>query len=141
MPCTKPLDAWRGQPTSNGKRPIVFQAKDAPPPASFFPLKLPCGQCINCRLERSRQWAVRCMHEASLYENNAFVTLTYDEQHVPLNGSLDVTELQGYMKRLRKHEKKKFGSSLVVSMAKNYCVLTFTYASLIMTMRIKLCGK
>ena len=35
-------------------------------------LTLPCGNCIGCRLERSRQWAVRCMHEASLYEDNCF---------------------------------------------------------------------
>jgi len=32
-------------------------------------LNLPCGQCIGCRLERSRQWAMRVMHEAQLHEN------------------------------------------------------------------------
>ena len=32
-------------------------------------LSLPCGQCVGCRLERSRQWAMRCMHEASLYSH------------------------------------------------------------------------
>jgi hypothetical protein len=28
-------------------------------------LKIPCGRCIGCRLEYSRQWAMRCHHEAS----------------------------------------------------------------------------
>lgn len=36
-----------------------------------------CGQCVGCRLERSRQWAVRCVHEAQLHKENCFITLTY----------------------------------------------------------------
>lgn len=63
---------------------------------------LPCSQCIGCRLERSRQWAVRCMHEASLYENNCFLTLTYDNHHLPENKSLVLDDLQRFLKRLRK---------------------------------------
>lgn len=47
-------------------------------------------------------WAVRCMHEASLYENNCFLTLTYDEAHLPENGSLDKRDFQLFMKRLRR---------------------------------------
>lgn len=46
-------------------------------------LFLPCGQCIGCRLERSRQWAIRCTHEASQHEDNCFITLTYDSNTVP----------------------------------------------------------
>jgi len=38
---------------------------------------IPCGKCVACRLARSREWALRCMHEASLSDNNIFVTLTY----------------------------------------------------------------
>lgn len=65
-------------------------------------LELPCGQCIGCRLERSRQWAMRCMHEASLHEANAFITLTYDDAHLPHGGSLQYRDFQLFMKRLRK---------------------------------------
>lgn len=61
-------------------------------------LFLSCGQCVGCRLERSRQWAVRCMHEASLYEDNCFVTLTYERSSV----SLRYRDFQLFMKRLRK---------------------------------------
>lgn len=65
-------------------------------------LELPCGQCIGCRLERSRQWAMRCMHEASLHESNSFITLTYDESNLPPGGSLTYRDFQLFMKRLRK---------------------------------------
>lgn len=60
---------------------------------------LSCGQCWGCRLEHSRQWAIRCVHEAQLYDSNVFVTLTYAETGftlVPRDFTL-------FMKRLRKH--------------------------------------
>ena len=37
------------------------------------------GNCVGCDLERSCQWAVRCMHEAAMWDENCFVTLTVDE--------------------------------------------------------------
>lgn len=58
-------------------------------------------------MERARQWAVRCMHEASLYEENCFITLTYDDQHLPDGNSLDYQEFQLFMKRLRKKAGRK----------------------------------
>lgn len=68
-------------------------------------LTLPCGQCIGCRLERSRQWAVRCMHEASLYSRNCFITLTYSDENLPADRSLHYEDFQKFMKRLRKEVK------------------------------------
>ena len=65
-------------------------------------LELPCGQCIGCRLERSRQWAMRCVHESSLHEDNAFITLTYDDSCLPPGGSLVYADFQKFMKRLRR---------------------------------------
>jgi len=61
-----------------------------------------CGQCIGCRLERSRQWAIRCHHEASLHDKNSFVTLTYNDENLPEDGSLSIRHFQLFMKRLRK---------------------------------------
>lgn len=92
--------------TSTGKPSIVWQASHAAPGLSPFPLKLPCGQCVGCRLERSRQWAMRCVHEAQLYKRNCFVTLTFDTAHLPEDGSLSVRDFQLFMKRLRKHAKR-----------------------------------
>lgn len=42
------------------------------------------------------------MHEASLYEHNYFVTLTYDEDHIHPFWSLKKKDYQDFMKRLRK---------------------------------------
>lgn len=96
MPCFKPLDAWQGE---DGR--VAFVER----PDSVRTLQLPCGQCIGCRLERSRQWAVRCMHESQLHEYSSFVTLTYNDDNVQT--SLDYKDFQLFMKRLRKQYKSK----------------------------------
>lgn len=65
-------------------------------------MTVPCGQCIGCRLEYSRRWAMRCLHEASLHVDNCFLTLTYADEHLPAYGSLDKRAFPKFMKRLRK---------------------------------------
>lgn len=67
-----------------------------------LPVEVPCGQCIGCRLEKARQWAVRLVHEAQFHDFRWFLTLTYDDEHLPVNGSLDKRHFQLFMKRLRK---------------------------------------
>lgn len=67
------------------------------------PTYRPCGMCIGCKLEYSRQWAVRCTHESSLYKDNCFITLTYDDKNLPEDQSIHKSELQNFIKRLRKH--------------------------------------
>lgn len=64
-------------------------------------ITLACGQCIGCRLAKSQQWAIRCLHESKLHPTSMFLTLTYDEAHVPANGSLDHRHFQLFMKKLR----------------------------------------
>lgn len=103
MACTSPLKGYRSrQPNDNGKFPIVFNRKDG---EEF--LDVPCGQCIACRLERSRQWAMRIMHETSLHSDNCFLTLTYDDQHLPIDGSLNKSHFQKFIRALRKKFKSK----------------------------------
>ena len=100
MPCFHPLRGWRSRElTDDGKRRVVFTRSQG---FSDMPVSLPCGQCVGCRLERSRQWAVRCVHEASLHEDNSFITLTYNNSHLPEDGSLKLRHWQLFMKRLRK---------------------------------------
>lgn len=65
-------------------------------------LTLPCGRCIGCRIERARQWSVRVMHEAASWDETCFCTLTYDDDNVPSSGSLQYSDYQKFMKRLRK---------------------------------------
>jgi len=57
---------------------------------------------MGCRIERSRQWAVRCKHEASMHDENCFITLTFDDAHLPFRGSLSYEPFQRFLKRLRK---------------------------------------
>lgn len=63
-------------------------------------LTLPCGRCCGCKLERSRQWAVRCMHEAQMHPENCFITLTYNDENAQYD--LIYRHYQKFMKRLRK---------------------------------------
>lgn len=100
MACSHPLLAYRGRKTgSTGKRPLVFHPRDG---FSDLPVKLPCGWCLQCRLEKARQWSLRCMHEASLYDDNCFVTITYNDDNLPASGSINKRDLQLFLKRLRK---------------------------------------
>ncbi len=101
MPCFHPITAWRSRAgkNENGSWPLVFNEKDG---YSDYKVLVPCGRCVGCRLDRSRDWAVRLMHESSLYDSNLFVTLTYDNAHLPLDGSLNKKHFQDFMKRLRK---------------------------------------
>lgn len=52
-------------------------------------------------------WAHRCSHEASQWEHNTFVTLTFDDEHVPQDGALNTRELQLFVKRVRKHARSR----------------------------------
>lgn len=95
MPCFSPLTAYRSQ---GGK--VVFNPKDG---WVDRPLDIPCGQCIGCRIEKSRQWALRCVHEAEMHERNCFITLTYRPECIPEGGSLCLADWQNFAKRLRKN--------------------------------------
>ncbi|AXH77429.1 MAG: replication initiator protein [Microviridae sp.] len=116
MACFNPLVAYRAKMPNavTGKFSMVFNSRDAACPDD--PLKLPCGQCIGCRLERSRQWAIRCVHEASLYERNCFITLTFAPEFLPKSGSLSKRDFQLFMKRLR----KRFGAGARYFMCGEY---------------------
>lgn len=114
MPCYSPLTAfYSNEVGKTGKRGITF---DRGASFSGVPMKLPCQQCIGCRLDRSLQWAVRCMHEKQLHDSSAFVTLTYDDEHLPEGGTLVVRDHQLFMKRFR----KKFGKRIRFYMCGEY---------------------
>lgn len=63
----------------------------------------PCGQCIACRVRKRQEWAARIMLEALYHPGNSlFLTLTYSPENYPLDGNLDKTHVQKWLKRLRK---------------------------------------
>lgn len=105
MACSYPITAYRAKvPNANGKRPVVFNTVDG---YADRPLLIPCQQCIRCRLTKARQWAIRCVHEASLHTHNAYLTLTYDDHTLPQRGELRKEDFQKFMKRLRKQYDEK----------------------------------
>lgn len=105
MPCFHPLTGYRSRTVnSSGKRSITFNVNQG---YADLSLEIPCGQCIGCRLEKSRQWAIRCVLEASLHQYSSFLTLTYAPEYLPLHGSLRVEDFQNFMKRYRKWSPRK----------------------------------
>jgi len=67
-----------------------------------LPITVPCGQCIGCRLEKSRQWAIRMMHETESHSASCFLTLSYSDENLPSDNALDVEHVKLFLKRLRK---------------------------------------
>lgn len=75
------------------------------------PISLPCGKCIGCRLEYSRQWANRCVLESLSYPQNCnwFLTLTIDDDHIGEYtndkgfATVRTDDITKFMKDLRRH--------------------------------------
>lgn len=80
-------------------------------------VQIPCGKCIGCRLDYAKQWANRIMLEAQYHDEAYFVTLTYDDEHVPRSWytnpetgeacqslTLRKRDFQLFMKRLRRSQ-------------------------------------
>ena len=125
MPCYHPREAFYSlRKTKTGKQAVVFNREYG----VGEPFKVPCGQCLGCRLERSRQWAIRCQHEAQMHDNNCFITLTYSDQYLPrvhqdpeftdspYNSTLVKRHFQLFMKRLR----KRYGEGIRYFMCGEY---------------------
>lgn len=115
---------YTGRSTINGKKDLriiseayqlEYRAKTGKKLEGDNFLKLPCGQCSGCRIQRSREWANRCMLELQYHDSAYFVTLTYDDAHVPRSYypdpetgeamtslTLVKRDFQLFMKRLRK---------------------------------------
>lgn len=110
MVCFKPLNAIK-HTFDNGKSQMLFPREwkgDFKPPVEQMQahpnyMRLACGQCQGCRVARSRDWAMRCMHELQSHAESCFITLTYDDAHLPRGATLVKKHFQDFMKRLRKH--------------------------------------
>lgn len=115
MSCYHPLvGIWKGEYTANGKKKYQIEGNLNPMdcPSTYDHIVVPCGHCIGCRLDYSRSWADRMMLELEIAGKGLFVTLTYDNDHIPvsewsndlepLNYTLDKRDCQLWMKRLRR---------------------------------------
>lgn len=71
-------------------------------PIQLGDVKVPCGQCKECRIRYATSWAVRCVLESLEHKDNVFLTLTFNDEHLPADYSLCKATLQKFMKRFRK---------------------------------------
>lgn len=55
---------------------------------NYEEIVVPCGKCLACLKNRQSAMVVRCKREAQQRGSFAFVTLTYDDDHLPLCRSL-----------------------------------------------------
>lgn len=136
--CSRPLKAFKFGKTKNDKDNYIitsyachhieydqeadrfYKIYDSETNLNYKPIhefvEIPCGNCEQCRLDYSKQWANRCLLEAKDHEKNCFITLTYNEDNVPIvnghnpiNGeiqdykSLKKRDFQLFIKRLRKY--------------------------------------
>ncbi|AYQ58137.1 putative VP4 [Microviridae sp.] len=115
MPCTHPNLAWpvgkhpsgstkyyiteynddidHVEITDRGSVAICYLSKRSPVAKKVIRRKdalvIPCGQCIGCRMDYSREWADRIITEIPYHESAYFLTLTYDDAHLPINEYVD----------------------------------------------------
>lgn len=102
MPCFSPNRMLDYGLKPNGRRDLRMAGVTDQRYKYMPSIPVPCGQCIGCRLARSAEWALRCVHEASLHQANCFITLTYASEHLPEGGTLVKKHFQDFMKRFRK---------------------------------------
>lgn len=138
MSCTNPYKGWTiGVNIETGKKKLKITKRDVnylrrvgdnwvshtdplPGYLSGSPVVrtdydfIPCGTCYSCRLTKARDWTVRCVLESMYHEQSWFITLTYDDNHLPYNydmlsgeftgkSSLCKADAQKFVKRLRKN--------------------------------------
>lgn len=64
--------------------------------------QVPCGQCINCRINTRRKWTGRLIAESYGHQESTFVTLTYTEDDLPIDGNLSRRDLRNFINYFRK---------------------------------------
>lgn len=93
MSCFSPLKAYQVVDQRTGELRQIFAGVDLvtfmrePVPPGARRLIIPCGQCEGCRSDRAHQWANRLTLESTVNVGRSwFVTLTYDDKHLPRLG-------------------------------------------------------
>lgn len=122
MSCYRPIEAWNYTPDQTDLFQKVNLSFNSPRPEDREKmirqgrrLLLPCRKCVGCRLDHSREWANRILLEQLYHQESWFLTLTYDDEHLPpafpvdlatgeilsVHATLVKSDLQKFFKRLR----------------------------------------
>lgn len=120
MACYEPIIAYevKNAKTDTGKKVIIF--KDDPNKETTE-IAIPCGKCIGCRMDYSKEWQVRIVKEAEQWKDNVFLTLTYNNENLPTKDVINAKtgeittghplrpeDFRDFIKRLRKEYDRKF---------------------------------
>lgn len=111
MTCKNPVKIWTrpyypiekpDETTLKNMNRVSFHKIDG-----WIEHKIPCGHCLGCRLDHANEWATRAFCEATLHNENCFITLTYNNENLPINDknykTLVLRDYQLFFKRLRKY--------------------------------------
>lgn len=103
------------------KEYLFFNEKYLPRFHHWQSVWLPCGKCIQCLNKRSKSWEIRSIFEKNNYSDNCVLTLTYNDENLPVGADFIQTEnglfkmpvdkkgvanykdVQDFVKRIRKH--------------------------------------
>lgn len=96
MTCYYPLKAYRTGVYGDYDYSFKEPRKDV----IFSELGYPCGVCVGCVKAHRSMWSMRLVHESYYHDVSAFLTLTYDDKHVP-SGEIPYDHFQSFRSRLR----------------------------------------
>lgn len=107
MSCNSPITAYYANALNpeTGKRSLVFSTFGRYTGADLRytdPIEVPCGKCLGCQADQSLMWSIRAYHESIMHKESCFITLTYDQEHMPPGGNISKRDLQLFFKRLRR---------------------------------------
>lgn len=64
---------------------------------------VPCGQCYFCTNRKKYEFVVRCLLERVSYKHGYFITLTYDNEHLPSNKGVSYPDADYFLDNFRRH--------------------------------------
>lgn len=70
-------------------------------------ISYPCGKCYNCLQRERYRWVSRLALEFAVCSSANFITLTYDDQHLPSNSCLNKDDVTNFLRKFIPHDKKR----------------------------------
>lgn len=91
--------------------------------------EVPCGKCEVCQTEKSKEWATKAWCEGQMWENSCFITLTYDNEHLPEDRKLHRSDIQKFWKDLRYHLYKETKKAQEIDLTQERMMLEEIYST------------
>lgn len=112
--CTNPRQAWFCYDYEPTEGIYLFSEREARSFNHYELSEVPCGRCLECTMKDKRGWTARALAEAQLHDVSSFITLTYNDAHLPDDAGLCRAELKSFIDRLRIGIKRQYNKNIVV---------------------------